>query len=77
MPFIKGVLTEEYNRLLDQKANYEEKLLCQDITPDRRQKLEKSLNNVLEDLLFIEKAFHGNDLDIQKELISFIEENRK
>jgi len=65
MRFIKGVLTEEYNRLLHRKTGSEAKLLCQDITPDRRETLEPSLTNITEDILFIEKTFHGNNSDIQ------------
>ncbi|SFM31097.1 hypothetical protein [Pelosinus propionicus] len=77
MPFIKSVLLEEYNRFITRKADYEEKLLCGNITDERYQKIVKSLTNITEDMVFIEKSFRGNGLDIQIELVLFIEQSRK
>ena len=61
MPYIRAILSEEYERLKEKKEDYEQKLKT--LNPDnheRREQYEKALASIKEDMTFIEKAFRAN-----------------
>ncbi len=76
MAIIKGILLEEYSRLLDKRTNYIETLQSQ-VEPKRQADIEQRLAGIEVDIKFIENAFKGNSLNIQAELITFIENSRR
>ena len=69
MTFVKGLLIEEYNKLLEKKYVHENTLLNNDIDSERGTKIKNTISGVNEDILFIENAFKGNGLNIYEELL--------
>lgn len=60
MPYIKGVLLEEYCRMAENLKDY----LSKPSTPQR----EEAIASLRVDMAFIENAFKGNGQDIAKEI---------
>lgn len=63
MPFIAGILLEEYCRLDEKLKSY--------LSKSPRPGDAETIASIKADMTFIENAFRGNGLDLAKELTAF------